>query len=730
MRFSLSTVATAALIVSASAAPAPAPTRAHGHRGGHRGGHHNGTEANGLNHGAKHPGNGMENGAGRGGQQYGGASGIFPTDGSAPTGSFPGSGGQPSNPEMTAIPTYLPGNENENDNKRTSLVSDPAFTKRQLFDWVWKAKSDGSDKASDSSDDKETSGESRDDKKSSSDDDKEDSTDSSEDSSESKDDSTDESKDTSDSSGSSDESSDDASDSTEGSSDDSTSDDKESSDSGSSSGGDEEADSPTEGGDSSSESGSGTESGSGSGSGSDSSSGDDSSSGGDSSSGSGGDSSSGDESSSGGESSGGESSSGSDSSSGGESSSGSGGSSAPSSGSGNSTVPASGGTAASGTMPAAAGESTLTKTMMVTGEFDGGMKRFGRGVSCTGQSEGGDSDAVFSLAAGATLRNVIIGADQIEGVHCQGPCTIENVWWEDVCEDALTFKKDGDGTVTGGGAMGASDKVIQHNGAGTITVSGFTVSDFGKLYRSCGNCKTMGERHVKIDGVKATGGKATFVGINTNYGDTATITNSCITDTKAICEEFEGNDTGAEPKQISEEFNTEITSHPQSFSPADLPSESLYGMFLHFQKQGINPIQEVHLCVRLLHRLCLQDIEEDRPLREKMLSMISERMTFGTTVKFFLHRLGVDVDRDCFQNFVEKDLVRAIQGLQEHDVELSEILDEESCIFGPNAAPADAVGTSSLDGYDLVDEMIRKIIMSFSAVSDGDFERSFVCRRL
>ncbi|KAH6840130.1 pectate lyase [Alternaria alternata] len=203
-------------------------------------------------------------------------------------------------------------------------------------------------------------------------------------------------------------------------------------------------------------------------------------------------------------------------------------------------------------MPAAAGESTLTKTMMVTGEFDGGMKRFGRGVSCTGQSEGGDSDAVFSLAAGATLRNVIIGADQIEGVHCQGPCTIENVWWEDVCEDALTFKKDGDGTVTGGGAMGASDKVIQHNGAGTITVSGFTVSDFGKLYRSCGNCKTMGERHVKIDGVKATGGKATFVGINTNYGDTATITNSCITDTKAICEEFEGNDTGAEPKQISE----------------------------------------------------------------------------------------------------------------------------------------------------------------------------------
>lgn len=40
------------------------------------------------------------------------------------------------------------------------------------------------------------------------------------------------------------------------------------------------------------------------------------------------------------------------------------------------------------------------------------------GVSCTGQAEGGDSDAVFLLKDGATLKNVIIGEDQIEGVHC------------------------------------------------------------------------------------------------------------------------------------------------------------------------------------------------------------------------------------------------------------------------------------------------------------------------
>jgi len=116
------------------------------------------------------------------------------------------------------------------------------------------------------------------------------------------------------------------------------------------------------------------------------------------------------------------------------------------------------------------------------------MKTYGRGVSCSGQKEGGNSDAVFLLEDGATLKNVIIGKDQIEGVHCLGACTITNVWWSAVCEDALTLKGNGNAVITGGGAAGAEDKVIQHNGVGTVTIDGFTVVDFGKLYRSCGNC--------------------------------------------------------------------------------------------------------------------------------------------------------------------------------------------------------------------------------------------------
>lgn len=52
----------------------------------------------------------------------------------------------------------------------------------------------------------------------------------------------------------------------------------------------------------------------------------------------------------------------------------------------------------------------------------------------------GQSDTVFVLRAGATLKNVVIGANQGEGVYCLGGgCTIENVWFEQVCEDAISI---------------------------------------------------------------------------------------------------------------------------------------------------------------------------------------------------------------------------------------------------------------------------------------------------
>ncbi|KAK8170884.1 pectate lyase E [Phyllosticta citrichinensis] len=201
-------------------------------------------------------------------------------------------------------------------------------------------------------------------------------------------------------------------------------------------------------------------------------------------------------------------------------------------------------------IPDSTGDVTFDEPEEVDGEYDGKLQTFGRGVECTGQDEGGDSDAVFIIKDGGTLKNAIIGADQIEGVHCEGSCTIENVWWSAVCEDALSLKGDGDATITGGGATGAEDKVIQQNGVGSVSINDFTVVDFGKLYRSCGNCKEMGKRTVTLSGVTAINGKK-LVGINSNYGDTATITDTCVTEVSDICTEYEGTTPGNEPEEIS-----------------------------------------------------------------------------------------------------------------------------------------------------------------------------------
>jgi hypothetical protein len=200
--------------------------------------------------------------------------------------------------------------------------------------------------------------------------------------------------------------------------------------------------------------------------------------------------------------------------------------------------------------PSAKGLVKVSATTNVSGTFDGGLKRY-FGIGDGGQSE--SQDPMFKLADGATLRNVIIGAPAGDGVHCSGSCTLVNVWWEDVGEDAATFKGGASAryTVDGGGARSASDKVFQHNGGGTLTVRNFQVSDFGKLYRSCGNCKTQHKRTVVLQNITATSPGKSLAGINTNFGDTATFSGITIVgDSKkkvAICDRFTGNNTGAEP---------------------------------------------------------------------------------------------------------------------------------------------------------------------------------------
>jgi hypothetical protein len=207
------------------------------------------------------------------------------------------------------------------------------------------------------------------------------------------------------------------------------------------------------------------------------------------------------------------------------------------------------------TVPGNTGSIALGATKVVSGTFDGGMKRYyGTGaLGSGGQQEG--QDPLFDLPNGGTLKNVILGTPAADGVHCEATCTLQNVWWEDVGEDAATFRPKSASatmTVSGGGALHASDKVFQHNGVGgTFVIDGFQVQDFGKLYRSCGNCSTQGKRNVVIRNVTATYKGSALAGINTNYGDTATFSNVTIIGDSSkkitICQKYIGNNTGAEP---------------------------------------------------------------------------------------------------------------------------------------------------------------------------------------
>jgi hypothetical protein len=128
--------------------------------------------------------------------------------------------------------------------------------------------------------------------------------------------------------------------------------------------------------------------------------------------------------------------------------------------------------------------------------------------------------------------------------------TLINVWWEDVCEDALTLQQaSGTSTVIGGGAFKAQDKIVQFNGRGTVSIRHFYASDYGKLVRSCGNCGgNGGPRNIVVDDVVAVHG-GVLCGINTNYNDSCTVTNSCQNAGKS-CDRYEGNNSGAEPTKI------------------------------------------------------------------------------------------------------------------------------------------------------------------------------------
>lgn len=114
--------------------------------------------------------------------------------------------------------------------------------------------------------------------------------------------------------------------------------------------------------------------------------------------------------------------------------------------------------------PKSKGTVKVNSPRTITGSFDGGMKTYdGAGLSGNcGQNE--DMEPMFILKNGARLRNVII-KEAPDGIHIEGDNVIvENVFWPNVCEDAITIKSGSDGVlIKNCAAKDATDKIIQVN---------------------------------------------------------------------------------------------------------------------------------------------------------------------------------------------------------------------------------------------------------------------------
>ncbi len=211
--------------------------------------------------------------------------------------------------------------------------------------------------------------------------------------------------------------------------------------------------------------------------------------------------------------------------------------------------------------PNARGEKGISTTIRVKNTFDGKMVRY-FGTEDLGNNDADEHQApLFELADGATLSNVILGNPAADGIHCNGSCTLNNVWWERVGEDAATFRGKSDDavmTVNGGGASGALDKVFTHNGRGTMVIKNFYVEWFGTLWRSCGNCKAQSKRHVVLENIIAVAGprSKSLTGLNVNYGDVVEFRGTTTLYDRnrqvKVCRKYDGNALGLEPKEVGD----------------------------------------------------------------------------------------------------------------------------------------------------------------------------------
>ncbi|KPC05731.1 Type III helper protein HrpW1 [Pseudomonas amygdali pv. lachrymans] len=151
--------------------------------------------------------------------------------------------------------------------------------------------------------------------------------------------------------------------------------------------------------------------------------------------------------------------------------------------------------------------------------FDGHGATFTADKSMGNGDQGENQKPMFELAEGATLKNVNLGENEVDGIHVKAKnaqeVTIDNVHAQNVGEDLITVKGEGGAAVTNlniknSSAKGADDKVVQLNANTHLKIDNFKADDFGTMVRTNGG-KQFDDTSIELNGIEANHGKFALV---------------------------------------------------------------------------------------------------------------------------------------------------------------------------------------------------------------------------
>lgn len=203
------------------------------------------------------------------------------------------------------------------------------------------------------------------------------------------------------------------------------------------------------------------------------------------------------------------------------------------------------------TWPTSNGSKNLGSGIKVGGSevYDGGMAVHEGSLEDCSAGDQDSVDPLIEVANGGTVKNVIMGKKVGDGIHCLGSCTIENVWFPNVCDDAISAMGSGTVSIKNSGFKNARDKTIQHNGTATVNIDTVYVETAGKLYRSCGEgCSGSAKRSATLSNIVAIGVDQ-VAGVSEN--DTVTLKNICVHRTFSICSMYEPGTSTESTKGVS-----------------------------------------------------------------------------------------------------------------------------------------------------------------------------------